>query len=375
MIIKVNGEDLRGRDEIKFNPEDSGYGLIFDATSSTPTSGTKFISTKWNFGNGIKRDYDGPPKIERITYRTEGEFTVTLELKTNELKSVERKFKVSIHKPVASINVGSEEGFIGDKFTFKAKPSGSDKDLSYNWEIIDIDNDKILLKKEGSTVTQTFTTKGKYNIKLHVTEPSGDEDLDSKIIYINSRSPIAEFSYKVPKQHKPNTVQLDGSRSNDPDFTDDGKLTFSWVIDGEKVNLDNPNGNGSVGYFTFDSVGDHSVSLEVTDPDGISATKTQKINVKSILAVDFTAFPRVIQREQFVRFVAESLEADFFEWDFGDGGKEGGREEKISHVYKKSGTFDAKLTVRDSDGNFTTHTQKVYVGDTLSPVASMTVTK
>lgn len=375
MIIKVNGEDLRGRDEIKFNPDESGYGLIFDATSSTPTSGTKFISTKWNFGNGIKREYDGPPKIERVTYRTEGEFTVTLELKTNELKSVERKFKVLIHKPVASISVGSEEWFIGDKFTFKAKPAGNDKNLTYNWEIIDIENDKVLLKKDGSTVTQTFTQKGKFNVKLHVIESSWDEDLDSKIIYINSRSPVAEFSYKVPKQHRPNTIQLDGSRSSDPDFTDDGKLVFNWIIDGEKVNLDNANGNGSVGYYTFDSVGDHSVTLEVTDPDGISASRTQKINVKSVLAVDFTAYPRVIQREQFVRFVAESKEADFFEWEFGDGSKEGGKDEKISHVYKKSGIFDVKLTVRDAEGNFTTHTQKVYVGDSLSPYASFTVTK
>lgn len=375
MIIKVNGDDLRNRDEIKFNPEESGYGLIFDATSSTPTSGTKFLSTSWNFGNGIKREYDGAPKIERITYRTEGEFTVTLTLKTNELKSVERKFKVLIHKPVASITVPSEEGFIWDKFTFKAKPAATNRDLSYQWEIIDIDNDKVILSKEGSTVTQTFTQKWKYNVKLHVIEPSGDDDLDSKIIYINSRSPVADFTYKAPKAHQPSTIQLDGTRSHDPDYTDDGKLNYSWIIDGEKVNLQDANSNGSIGYYTFDSIGDHSVTLEVTDPDGISHAKTQKVNVKSVLDVDFTAYPRVIQREQFVRFVGESKNAEFFEWDFGDGEKEGGRDDKISHVYKKSGIFDVKLTVRDKEGTSTSYIQKVYVGDSLSPVALMNITK
>ncbi len=375
MIVKVNGEDLRNREEIKFNPDESGYGLIFDATSSTPTSGTKFISTKWNFGNGVKREYDGGPKIERITYRTEGEFTVTLELKTNELKSIERKFKVIIRKPIASINVQSEEGFIGDKFTFKAKPAGTSKDLSYSWEILDIENDKSILKKEGSTITQTFVQKGKYNVKLHVMDPSGEDDLDSKIIYINSRPPVAEFSYTIPKTHKPNSVRLDASRSHDPDFTDDGKLVFNWIIDGEKVNLENPSSNGSVGFYTFDSTGDHSIALEVVDPDGISSVKQDKVSVKSILALDFAAYPRVIQRDQFIRFVGESKDADFFEWDFGDGDKEGGREEKISHVFKKSGMFDVKLTVRDKEGTTNAYSQKVYVGDSLSPVALMNLSK
>jgi PKD repeat protein len=77
-----------------------------------------------------------------------------------------------------------------------------------------------------------------------------------------------------------------------------------------------------VGYYTFSSIGDHSVVLEVTDPDGIGALKKDKISISSILSLDFTVFPRVIQREQFVKIVAESQHAKFFEWDFGDGDTE-----------------------------------------------------
>jgi hypothetical protein len=58
VIIKVNGVSLRDRDEIKFTPEEARYGLLFDATSSTPTSGTKFIKTEWEFGNGVKKEYE-----------------------------------------------------------------------------------------------------------------------------------------------------------------------------------------------------------------------------------------------------------------------------------------------------------------------------
>jgi hypothetical protein len=38
VIIKVNGLSLRQKDELKFTPEEANYGLLFDATSSTPTS-------------------------------------------------------------------------------------------------------------------------------------------------------------------------------------------------------------------------------------------------------------------------------------------------------------------------------------------------
>ena len=49
LIIKVNSETLGNQDELKFTPGDANYGLIFDATSSTPTGGAKFSSTQWDF--------------------------------------------------------------------------------------------------------------------------------------------------------------------------------------------------------------------------------------------------------------------------------------------------------------------------------------
>jgi hypothetical protein len=49
MILKVNSKNLDENDELKFSPDDSIYGLLFDATSSIPTSGTKFLRTEWDF--------------------------------------------------------------------------------------------------------------------------------------------------------------------------------------------------------------------------------------------------------------------------------------------------------------------------------------
>jgi hypothetical protein len=84
LIVNVNSDRVENQTELKYTPEDASYGLLFDATSSTPTSGTKFSRTQWDFGNGITRSYNGSPKVERIRYGREGDYEVTLRLTTNE---------------------------------------------------------------------------------------------------------------------------------------------------------------------------------------------------------------------------------------------------------------------------------------------------
>jgi len=135
-------------------------------------------------------------------------------------------------------------------------------------------------------------------------------------VYVTSQSPIAEFETDIPQSHKPNRVFFDASRSYDPDVVDDGKLNYQWIINGDKVNLSDSNANGSIGYYTFDSIGTQSITLEVTDPDGIRDTKKDTVEIDSILSVEMFAFPRVIQRENFIKFTANAPEAEVFEWDF-----------------------------------------------------------
>ena len=145
MIIKVNSDRLRDKNELKFTPEEASYGLIFDATSSTPTGGAKFTRTEWDFGNGVERSNKGEPEIERIKYTKEWEYTVTLKLRTNEWKTVEREFVINVHDPIATIHTSKDQWYLGEKFTFSAKPTWSDENLSYDWEIIDINSDEIIL--------------------------------------------------------------------------------------------------------------------------------------------------------------------------------------------------------------------------------------
>jgi hypothetical protein len=77
-----------------------------------------------------------------------------------------------VHDPIATITSSQDQGYLGDKFTFSAKPTGDDDNFAYDWEIIDITEDKTIFNKSGKTFSYTFADKGKYNVKLRVTEPS-----------------------------------------------------------------------------------------------------------------------------------------------------------------------------------------------------------
>ncbi len=374
VIIKVNSEKLWQKDELKFTPEEGRFWLLFDATSSTPTSWSKFIETSWNFWNGDEREYNSDPVVERVKYLKEWNFTVTLKLRTNELKTVERKFVIAITDPIASIQTNKEDWFLWEKFTFSTKTFSNDDELTYSWEIINTDKDEVVYKKIGSTFTYIFNEKWRYSVKLRTTTSDWEEDVDTKVIYINSRPPVADFIYRELAPNLPNTILLDASNSYDPDFTDDWNLKYDWIIDGNRVFLDNPNSKWSVGQYTFDSIWEHSIVLEVSDLDDIKSQKKDKVWVDSILSVDFEALPRVIIREWVVQFSSVSPEALFYEWDFWDGDIEGGEKEKISHKYTESWIYNVKLTVRDEYDNTNSVTKVVYVWESSRPYAFIDVT-
>ena len=375
VIFRISGEKLPSNDEIKFSPEEASYWLIFDATSSVPSTWTKFLETSWDFGNGVTKSYTGWPRIERVIYSREWEYDAVLRLKTNQLNTIVKNFRVLVHKPIASITTSQDEWYIGDKFVFKAVSHGTQSSLSYIWEVIDLDADNILIKKTGNVFNYSFKDKWRYSIKLKITDAAGNFDVDTADIYINSRPPIASFRASIPMSNKPNQVYLDASSSFDADFSDDGKLKYSWTIDGQEVNLENPNDSGSTGFYTFSTIWEHSVILQVEDLDEITAIQKDSVNITSTLSLDFESFPRVIQREGSIKLVANSPDARFYEWDFGDGQAKAWADSTLTHSYSRSWVFAVKLTVRWDDNKSNSYSKLVYVWDSKNPVSVIGMSK
>lgn len=70
-------------------------------------------------------------------------------------------------------------------------------------------------------------------------------------------------------------------------------------------------------------------------------------------------------------FQARAPEARFYEWDLGDGSPSiNGTADFIEHIYKKTGVYNATLTVKNGDGTQENRiTRKVYITDTNQPYA------
>jgi len=375
VIVKVNWERVWDKKELKFTPDDAKYWLIFDATSTVPTQDAKIIKTSWDFGNGIKKTYNNSPKIERVSYYKEWNYKVTLNMETNLWDVITKEFDLFINDPIATINVKPLEWYLWDKFTFSAKTAANADELTYNWEIVDIVDDKVIFKKQAKVFTYSFPKKWYFNIKLKVNSAYAQtDDIDSKIIYISSRPPIVSFKTSIPEKNKPNRVLFDATNTFDPDYTDNWKLKYSWLIDWNRVELKNSNKNWSLWYFTFDSIGTHDITLEVTDPDNVKSVKTQKVNIKSILSVDFSATPRAIVRGDDIQFIADSKEAILYEWNFWDWNIEWGKKSTIKHTYEKSWKYYVKLSVEDASWNKNSYSQVIYVWDWKNPVAILDIT-
>lgn len=375
--IKVNNERVREDNVLKFTPAEASRGLIFDATSSTPNKWREFIKTEWDFWNGVEKEYDGDPRIETVKYNKEGRFEVRLKLRTNEWDIVTKEFDIEINDPIAHVKASKDSGYIGDTITFSSKlvTGEKDEDLLFNWKIIDIENDKVIYQSTDSLITYTFKNKGRFNVQLFVTGIDNEEDYDNQIIDINSRAPVAKAEDTIPFKNKPNTVFLDWTMSYDPDYTDKWKLRYIWTIDWEEAELTDPAGDNSTGYYTFNEVWNHNITLEVIDPDDISNDYSFKVEINSVLSVDFSAYPRVIKVWESIEFRAISPNASFYEWSFGDWETDKWANSTTRHTFSKSWEYFATLKVLNNNGQENSYSKKIYVAPGNSPFSILNVDK
>jgi len=373
--IYMNGLDLSYDDTYKVHPSDARAGIIIDATPSFAADGYQFVYTTWDFGNGNTSSYNGAPKLERQIYSNEGTYTLHLKVTNNEGKQMEKLLTIIVRDPIASIVRDKDEGYVGDDFHFSpgAYFQKSDK-ISYGWEVLDLETGKGIYESALQNITYKFLKVGTYAIRLTTTAPNGERDIESIKISIESRNPISVYESKMVSAETPNTFYFDGSRSYDPDTYENSALDFKWFIDGKEAILNSPTQNGSMGYYTFSTLGNHKVALEVTNSDLKKGTFNRDITVSSLLSVKLRIPTKISYVGKSVNFLVDSPDANTYEWVFGDGETDVGNQSKINHTYKKSGTFDVSLTVRGKSGvDSNTITRKVFIKGGDDPMAYISV--
>jgi len=183
------------------------------------------------------------------------------------------------------------------------------------------------------------------------------------ITFVDTTAPAANAG---PDQtvEEDTPVSFDGTESSDIV----GITSYTWTF--TDVTLQTLTGEKPT--YTFATPGTYTVTLEVADDAGNSASDTFVITVLDITnPVANAGVDRTTAAGASVSLdaggSADNVGITSYEWSLGDGNSKSGK--TIEHTYAKPGTYTVTLTAKDAAGNFAKDTVMVRVDDITPPVA------
>ena len=163
------------------------------------------------------------------------------------------------------VSIAAPEGVIeGDPAQFSAsglQPAGA----RYYWEFGDGSG------VVGQAVTHIYTDEGSYSVQLTVVAPDGAAGSASTTIEILHRNePPTANAGPGQEARVREQLRFDGSNSSDPE----GGLDWTWNFGDGVV------GEGARPFHNYSAPGNYSVTLTVTDSEGLNATATTWVEVQ-----------------------------------------------------------------------------------------------
>ncbi|MBI2634453.1 PKD domain-containing protein [Candidatus Peregrinibacteria bacterium] len=390
-----NGALKVDRRNVSVTASDAENGVRFDASE------TKAAQYKWNFGDGKTTDFSTTDTADH-KYKNPGTYEVELNV-LNQLQVADKKiFTLTVSSVAATIEPSMPGGAsVNAPVLFDATGSKSDlgKIVNYNWRIepspgqnipfnIRAEVEKAYpLEESGSSISafpHTFKYPLNYDITLHVTDDAKNEgEYKIRDYPVESKPPVAAFTFTAPDTAQPGTYRLDASASFDPDGEEN--LDYEWTIspqDGWKfIDEINHGPKSEKPIVKFMEKGDYEIALKVIDE--VAADEFHEIkqtnSVSNVLDVAFSKDTKATHifdedGKADVEFDIVSDNAIAYEIDFGDGETATGDiGASASHTYTKSGKYLVRATVYDEDNEENTIQKRIFIGGGDTPVANIAV--
>ncbi|MBL8009684.1 MAG: PQQ-dependent sugar dehydrogenase [Flavobacteriales bacterium] len=256
------------------------------SASYDPESGP--LTHLWNFGNGQTSTAVNPSHVFSAPPNTPTSYTVTLTVTDNNGQSNQTSLLVSVNNtpPVVNITSFADGGTypVGVDTTYLLEAAVNDTEhgqaqLTYAWRTTLHHNththpEPIDAAPVTSTVISGVGCDGEtysYEITLTVTDAGGLSSTDTHWLYprCNAIAPTAVIATNVTVGAGPLNVQFNGEASHDPGTI----VSYFWDFgDGTTSTQMNP-------AKTFTDTGDRTVTLTVTDDDGLTGQATVVITV------------------------------------------------------------------------------------------------
>ncbi|RMG21574.1 MAG: PKD domain-containing protein, partial [Bacteroidetes bacterium] len=280
---------------------------------------------QWDFGDGTTASVQNPSHI----YAAGGNYTVRLVV-TNAAgcrDTLTQPAYVQISPPVAEFVPSPTAGCIPLPVNFLDISSSQDPITDWIWNFGDGN------ASFEQHPTHTYTSVGQYTVSLVVLTQSGCRDTMIYQFIEAGEPPLTDFIAN------PLTVCAEDS----VDFTDQTNRASAWLWsfgDGSFSDLQHP-------VHQYRDTGTFDVML-VTQLFGCPDTllKEDYITVLGPIAEFTTSSTTGCQIPYTVNFVDQSVDADGWIWDFGDGN--GSMEQNPVHTYTSLGTFTVTLIATNS---------------------------
>jgi subtilisin-like proprotein convertase family protein len=253
--------------------------------------------------------------------------------------------------------------------------------VKYEW---DFDNDGTYdytsSGPSDNTVAHTFATRGKYPVRLRVTDDASPTPLTAtKVVNVSvTTPPVADVQASDTAPLSGDNVTFDASGSTDPDLPGSPLDRYEWDLNGDG-SFETDTGNVANTSIAYATPGSRTVRVRVTDQDGATDVASVVVDVQNRLpTASFTKPAPAIVGTLASFDAAASTDVDGtivkYEWDIdGDGQFDDAVDDTtpaVSYTYSASGPVQVGLRITDNSGGVTVLTQTVTV--TQAPVASFT---
>jgi PKD repeat protein len=314
-----------------------GLTLYVDASGSYDIDGW-IVEYAWDWGDGTT----GTGVMADHTYSMAGIYTVTLTVVDNLGASGSMSATTLPHNPpVAEFTYTINYHTILVDASSSYDMEGTIESYLWDWGDGSIG--------DGVTATHTYL-RGSYTLTLTVVNNWGLTDTMSAFLVIDGVPipPVAVFTWTTPTTDWYSVI-VDGSQSYDIDGT---IVLHAWDFG------DGSTATGQTATHTYVGGGYYTITLEVTDNEGLTGVTEQYIQISPVL-VSF-----VYSVDWLTVYVdASGIDSDgsivSYAWDWGDGATATGV--TAVHAYSAGGTYVITLAMTFNDGSIGRISQIVTV--------------
>ncbi len=351
--VNIAGQPLTGDFTFNPTPPTAGKPATFTASSSGGTSPYTF---SWTFGDSATITMTGSPVSH--TYSVKGTYTVTLTIKdVNQVSTIVAHPMTVSGQPLTGDFTFSVTT-AGKPVVFNATLSGGTTPYRFAWTF----GDGSL--GSGASTTHTYAVKGTYTVTLAMLDANSMSLNVSRALSVTGQHVLADFSSSPasPTSGEPVSFSATASGGTSP-------YSFVWGFNDSGTAL-GPNVS-----HVFAVKGTYSVTLNVTDANGVLGSVTRTINVApQPLTTDFSIVPTppiAGSQATFTATASGGTTPYTFSWNFGDGTNATGA--TVSHVYAIRGSYSVTLRTVDANTATISTTRTVTVNPAPLIVSSVSV--